>query len=112
MKRYDVAIHEANEGWQDGRDPRSLVRVGICYASAGRLDEARRTLAELEQLGRRRFISSYGVATLMIACGRGHEAFAMLKKASAEMPPGQYQRLLRSDPLLAAVRNDARFRTL
>jgi serine/threonine-protein kinase len=112
MKRYDEAIAEANEAWRDGQDPRSLVRVGICYASAGRLDDARRTLAELEQLGRRRFISSYGVATLMIACGRGDEAFAMLKKASQEMPPGQYQRLLRSDPLLASVRNDARFRTL
>ena len=112
MKRYDEAIAEANEAWRDGQDPRSLVRVGICYASAGRLDEARRTLAELEQIGRRRFISSYGVATLMIACGRGDEAFAMLKKASQEMPPGQYQRLLRSDPLLASVRNDARFMTL
>ena len=111
MKRYDDAIAEARLAWQDGQDPRSLVRVGICYASAGRLDEARRTLAQLEELGRHRFISSYGVATLMIACGRGNEAFAMLKKAAAEMPPGQYQRLLKSDPLLAAVRNDARFRT-
>jgi serine/threonine-protein kinase len=112
MKRYDAAIAEAREAWQDGHDPRSLVRVGLCYASAGRLDDARRTLAELEELGRHRFISSYGVATLMIACGRGDDALAMLKKAAAEMPPGQYQRLLRSDPLLAAVRNDARFRSL
>jgi len=112
MKRYDAAIAEANEAWRDGQDPRSLVRVGICYATAGRLDDARRTLAELEDLGRRRFVASYGIATLMIACGRGDEAFAMLKKAAAEMPPGQYQRLLRSDPLLASLRNDARFRTL
>jgi len=112
MKRYDAAIAEANEAWRDGQDPRSLVRVGICYATAGRLDDARRTLAELEELGRRRFVSSYGIATLMIACGRGDEAFAMLKKAAAEMPPGQYQRLLGSDPLLASLRNDARFRTL
>jgi len=80
MKRYDEAIAEANEAWRDGQDPRSLVRVGICYASAGRLDDARRTLAELEQIGRRRFISSYGVATLMIACGRGDEAFAILHR--------------------------------
>ncbi|HKS25846.1 MAG TPA: tetratricopeptide repeat protein, partial [Thermoanaerobaculia bacterium] len=111
MKRYD-AIAEAREAWKHGQDPRSLVRVGLCYASAGRLDDARRTLDELQELGRHRFISSYGVATLMIACGRGEDAFAMLKKAAAEMPPGQYQRLLRSDPLLAAVRNDARFRSL
>jgi serine/threonine-protein kinase len=112
MKRFDDAIAEAREAWQDGQDPRSLVRLGICYVSAGRMDEARRTLAALEELGRHRFISSYGVATLMIACGRGDEAFAMLKKAAAEMPPGQYQRLLRSDPLLAPVRNDARFAAL
>ena len=112
MKRYDEAIAEAREAWQDGQDPRSLVRVGLCYASAGRIDDARRTLADLDDLGRRRFVSSYGVATLMIACGRGDEAFAMLKKAAAEIPPGQYQRLLRSDPLLASLRNDARFRTL
>jgi eukaryotic-like serine/threonine-protein kinase len=112
MKRFDEAIAEAREAWQDGQDPRSLVRVGLCYATAGRQEEARRTLADLEELGRHRFVSSYGVATLMIACGRGDEAFAMLKKAAGEMPPGQYQRLLRSDPLLASLRNDPRFPTL
>jgi serine/threonine-protein kinase len=112
MKRFDDAIAEAREAWQDGQDPRSLVRLGICYVSAGRMDEARRTLAGLEELGRHRFVSSYGVATLMIACGRGDEAFSMLKKAAGEMPPGQYQRLLRSDPLLSPVRNDARFAAL
>jgi hypothetical protein len=48
------------------------------------------------------------MATLLIALGRTDEAFERLGKASEEIPPGQYRRLLKADPLLEPIRGDAR----
>lgn len=110
--RYDDAVRHATRAWNLGGDPRSLVRVGMSHAAAGRRDDAMRTLAALEALSQKRFVSSYGLATLMIATGRFDDAIERLRKAASEMPPGQYQRLLQSDPQLAPIRNDPRFRQL
>ncbi|HKR62711.1 MAG TPA: protein kinase [Thermoanaerobaculia bacterium] len=112
QRRYDDAAREAMRAWQLGGDPRSLVRAGLSHAAAGRRDEAMRTLATLEALAQKRFVSSYSLATLMIATGRNDDAFARLRQAAAEIPPGQYQRLLQSDPQLAPIRNDPRFAQL
>jgi eukaryotic-like serine/threonine-protein kinase len=112
QRRYDDAVRHAAKAWELGGDPRSLVRVGMSHAAAGHRDEARRTLDELEALSRKRFVSSYALATLMIATGRNDDAFVRLRQAAAEMPPGQYARLLRTDPQLTAIRNDVRFREL
>ncbi|HEX6088490.1 MAG TPA: protein kinase [Thermoanaerobaculia bacterium] len=112
QRRFDDAAREAMVAWELGRDPRSLVRVGLSEAAAGDLGSARAILERLEQLSRERFVSSYALATLLAATGRKDDAFARLQRAASELPPGQYQRLLRNDPLLAPLRSDARFATL
>jgi serine/threonine-protein kinase len=94
QKKFDDAIRESMAAWDLGHDPRSLVRLGLCYAAAGRLDDARRTLADLEALKRTRFVPSYAIATLMQAVGRDDDAKAALAQAATEMPPGQYARLM------------------
>jgi serine/threonine protein kinase/tetratricopeptide (TPR) repeat protein len=110
--RADDAAREAMKAWELGRDPRSLVRAGLSYAAAGRTAAANATLAKLQELSRERFVSSYALATLFAATGRKDEAFARLQKASTELPPGQYRRLLANDPLLAPLRTDGRFSAL
>jgi serine/threonine-protein kinase len=112
QKRYDEAAREAMIAWELGRDPRSLVRAGLSEAAAGRIDAARATLSRLEQLSSERFVSSYAMATLLTATGRTDDAFVRLERAASEMPPGQYQRQLANDPLLATLRTDARFATI
>jgi eukaryotic-like serine/threonine-protein kinase len=97
QKRYDDAVAEAETAWRLGGDPRSLVRAGLAQVAAGRMSEARKTLATLEELSQKRFVSSYGMATLLVALGRNDEAEARLAKAAQEMPPGQYQRLLKNE---------------
>ncbi|HVE72171.1 MAG TPA: protein kinase [Thermoanaerobaculia bacterium] len=109
QKRFDDAAREAMIAWELGRDPRSLVRVGLSEAAAGRMDAARATLARLEQLSGERFVSSYSLATLLAATGRTEDAIARLQRAASEMPPGQYRRLLQNDPLLATLRAHPRF---
>lgn len=96
QRHYDDAIAESMLAWNLGGDPRSLVRVGLSQAAAGRREDATRTLESLEELSKKRFVSSYGMATLMRALGRREEAAARLEQASREMPPGQYQRLVRA----------------
>lgn len=104
QKKFDDAIHEATIAWDKGGDPRSLVRLGLCQSAAGRPDAALKTLDELETLSRTRFVSSYGIAQLMLALGRTAEAAARLERAATELPPGQYKRLMATDPALAALR--------
>jgi serine/threonine protein kinase/tetratricopeptide (TPR) repeat protein len=92
QKKFNPAITEAAIAWELGGDPRSLVRVGLAQVAAGRRDEAEKTLATLEELSRKRFVSSQGIATLMMALGRN--ADARIAQAEREMPPGQYRRWL------------------
>ena len=95
QKKFEPATREASTAWNLGRDPRSLVRLGLCYAAAGRMDEAQHTLAELESLKQQRFVPSYAIAQLMRAVGREEDAKAAMLQAAQEMPPGQYARLAR-----------------
>jgi serine/threonine-protein kinase len=104
QKRFDDAIAAASKAWQYGQDPRSLVRLGLAYAAAGKRDAAERCLRELDDLSRQRFVSSYGAALLALALGRNEEAVDRLRRAEDQIPPGQYQRLIANDPAIAAVR--------
>ncbi|HKO00287.1 MAG TPA: hypothetical protein VJ032_01255, partial [Thermoanaerobaculia bacterium] len=112
QKKYDEAIRESDAAWNLGMDPRSLIRLGMSYASARRRDDALRVLTELEALRGKRFVPSYGIATLELALGRNDAALQHLRAAADEIPPGQYQRSLADDPLLAPLRSDPRFADL
>jgi len=67
----------------------------MSQVAAGKRDDATRTLASLEALSKQRFVPSFSLAVLLNALGRKSEAHQRLTKASQELPPGQYQRLLR-----------------
>ena len=90
QKRFSEAVTEAATAWELGGDPRSLVRTGVAQVAAGRREDAEKTLATLEELSRKRFIPSQGIAALQLALGRN--ADARIEQASREMPPGQYRR--------------------
>ena len=112
QQKLDDAIRESESAWRLGEDPRSLVRLGLAYRAAGRTSDAEKVLSDLQSLRQKRFVPSYGIATLQIALGRTSDALDQLKRASQEIPPGQYHRLLATDPLLDPVRRDAGFASL
>jgi Flp pilus assembly protein TadD len=61
--------------------------LGFAYAMSGRRDEARRTLAKLEQMHQQGLVPSASVAILYGALGESSEAFAWLEKAYEERDP-------------------------
>jgi tetratricopeptide (TPR) repeat protein len=102
QKRYDNATREAMAAWELGRDPRSLVRAGLSEAAAGRMDTAPTS-------SRGSSISPASGScrrTRWLRCSRrrGEDARVRLQRTAVELPPGQYQRLVASDPLLAPLR--------
>jgi TolB-like protein/Flp pilus assembly protein TadD len=88
----------------------SLEGLGHAYARAGRMADARRALAELEQLSVRQYIPPYSYA--VIHAGLGNVEAALTALAAAIEDRSWRIAWLPVDPMLDAVRNDARFQTL
>ncbi|MGA9308277.1 MAG: tetratricopeptide repeat protein [Candidatus Sulfotelmatobacter sp.] len=79
--------------------------LGFAYAVSGRLDEAKRILANLRQLQQQGMVPAASLATLYGALGESNEAFVWLEKAYEEKDPqltylkaGRRFEPLRGDP--------------
>jgi TolB-like protein/Flp pilus assembly protein TadD len=78
--------------------------------AAGRLEEARRTLAELEEISKTRYVSPYFRAAAYLPLDEKDRAFALLEEAFRERSHGLT--FLKVDPKLGAIRSDPRFEDL
>src|SRR5439155_37681 len=67
-------------------EPTPLVigQLSYAYAKAGRKDEARKLLAELKELSKRRYVAPYWIAMIHVGLSEKDEAFAWLEKAYQE----------------------------
>jgi DNA-binding winged helix-turn-helix (wHTH) protein/Tfp pilus assembly protein PilF len=90
--------------------PVSIAARGFVAAAAGRTDEAREILAELERMASRRFVTSYGIALVHAGLGQHDAAFAHLDGAFDER--SHWLVWLRLDPRWSALRADPRFAEL
>lgn len=93
-----------------GRSTKFLAAVGHAAGIAGRPDRARDVLAELEQIARDRYVSSYAIALVHIGLGDYERAFASLDRACDER--AGYLVYLNVDPAVDPLRGDARFAEL
>jgi tetratricopeptide (TPR) repeat protein len=108
---YPEAIAEIKKGVSlSGDAPEYLSTLGYTYALSGRRAEARKTLKQLEQLSKRRYVSPYDIAQVYVGLGEKDNAFDWLQKALADR---SYELLfLRIDERMAAMRSDPRFQDL
>jgi TolB-like protein/tetratricopeptide (TPR) repeat protein len=83
MDRTNDAISELETAVKSsqGGNPRFQAYLGYAYAAAGRPLDARRILNELESLGRRQYVSSFGLALIHDALGEKEPALAALERA-------------------------------
>lgn len=89
---------------------RSWYRLGFCYASLSRWDEAIDAYRHAESLPGPPWIARYNMACAYANDERPDSAFAVLERvvASGYRQPGQ----IRNDPDLRGLRNDPRFAAL
>jgi TolB-like protein/DNA-binding winged helix-turn-helix (wHTH) protein/tetratricopeptide (TPR) repeat protein len=84
--------------------------LAFVYAKSGRAEEARKTLAELENQSPPNKAPSFDLAIIHAGLGETDKAFDALEKAFAER---SYRLIyLKSDPIFDSLRGDSRFQNL
>jgi eukaryotic-like serine/threonine-protein kinase len=89
------------------RAPSVLGTMGMCYGLAGRKVEARKTLEELLELNRRRYVTPVAMVHVYIGLGDKDRSFAWLEKAYQER--SYFMAYLKVIPLVDPLRTDPRF---
>jgi TolB-like protein/DNA-binding winged helix-turn-helix (wHTH) protein/Tfp pilus assembly protein PilF len=93
-----------------GRDPQSLWDLGYASAVAGKHDQARQVLAELQERAQHTYVTPLASAWISIGLGAKDLAFTLLDQAYTEHDP--YLTLLNADPVYDSLRSDPRFASL
>ena len=100
---FDNAISEFQMAWSKGS-------LGHAYAVSGRRAEAHKTLAELVEASKRRYVSPLDIALIYVGLDEKDRAFQWLEKAYKEHVT--YLIFLRVDQRYSALRSDPRFQDL
>jgi DNA-binding winged helix-turn-helix (wHTH) protein/Tfp pilus assembly protein PilF len=89
----------------------TLAALGYAYAVTGQRGAAQQVLAELQELARHKYISSYDVATIYAGLGEQEQALAWLERAYEERS-GWLALWLKVDPKFDSLRREEQFRDL
>jgi serine/threonine-protein kinase len=110
-KMYREAIETYQKGMtQAERHPQLIAALGHAYALTGERDKARKTLDELREMSKRRYISPYLFAVVYVGLGDKDQAFAWLDKAYQDR--AALLIWLRVERLFDPLRDDQRFQDL
>jgi TolB-like protein/Flp pilus assembly protein TadD len=109
MRREAIAAFKKAVNYS-GRGSLYVAQLAHVYASAGRREPALQLLKELAERARERYVSPYAFAVVYTGMGNKDQAFAWLGKAcdqrASTLP------FLKTNPTLASLRSDPRFRHL
>jgi tetratricopeptide (TPR) repeat protein len=106
-REWDKAIEGMSKAYELDSEPEALAQLGHIYAVAGRTADARRALAQLHQLSRRRYVPAYDFAVLYAGLGERDEAFRWLQKV--EQDRSEWFAAINVDPRLDDLHADPRF---
>jgi tetratricopeptide (TPR) repeat protein len=82
-------------------------KLGFAYACAGRDDEARKILRELEEDSKKRYVSPIAIAIVHCGLGEKDQAIKWLEKSCEERAGGVTTIKVR--PMWASLRSEPRF---
>src|SRR5947207_9236173 len=100
-------VAEFGKARQIDSSPWVISMLGFGYGVAGRTDDARKALSELEQIAKQRYVSPYNNALVYVGLGDKDHAFEWLNKADKER--NDYLIYLKVEPLFDSLRSDPRF---
>jgi tetratricopeptide (TPR) repeat protein len=107
LGRFEEALGSLQRGAELSGATLYATLVAQALANAGRQEEARRALADLEEAAQRRYVGPYGLSAAYLAMGDRDRAFAKLAEALAQR--SHWLTLLDVDPDFDTVRTDPRF---
>jgi eukaryotic-like serine/threonine-protein kinase len=105
--RYDEAIAALRQAVGSKSDPDFISDLANAYAVAGRRDEARRMLAQLQDIAKQRYVPPFYIAKVHAGLGDNSQALALLNQAfqaRSDQLTG-----LRVEPGFDNLRTDPRF---
>ena len=106
-----AAVRAYEEGVRlSPREPLGLAFLAHGLARAGRADQARARLAELDALRAQRYVSAYDLAVIHLALGQTDSALELLEQGYRERT--HWMALLGVDPRMDPLRDHPAFRRL
>jgi serine/threonine-protein kinase len=105
--RYDEAIAAFETAAQLSGNRQASAALGFAYARAGRVSEARKILAEMEQLAAVRYMPSPQLALIHLGLGETEKALDRLEQGFEEK--SFWMIYLKADPVYDSLRNQPRF---
>jgi len=87
--------------------PRVISALAYQYAISGRLEQAQKVLAELNQLSRKSYVAPIWLAMVYVGLGDKEQALRFLEKAYEERSCMLLS--IKSDPIWAPLRSEPRF---
>ena len=107
MGKHEEGIAEIKQAISLREDTRNIAALGYAYAVAGKRAEARKVIADLAELSKRRYVSSHYIAGIYARLGDRDQAFAWLEKAYQERQPALT--FIGVEPVFDPLRSDPRF---
>jgi serine/threonine-protein kinase len=93
-----------------GGDPTYKSHLAYAYAMAGKLAAAERSISELEDLSKEKYVSSYYFAMIYLGLDIQDQMFLWLERAFEER--SGFMAFLHVEPMFDALRTDSRFVSL
>lgn len=111
LGRADGALAEFNRCVEiGGRNPQTLTGLAYGHAMAGRRDEARAILREIEGMARERYVSPYYRAQVLAGLGDKEAAVSALSDALEER--AHWLTFMHMDPVMDPLRGEPRFQEI
>ena len=107
---FPEALAEYQKAHQLNDDPHVVALMGRLYAISGRRAEALKTIGQLKETARQRYVADYSLALIYAALGDKEQAFALLEKSYRDHTVDMLT--LYYDPLMDNLRSDPRFADL
>jgi DNA-binding winged helix-turn-helix (wHTH) protein/tetratricopeptide (TPR) repeat protein len=105
-----TAIDEFKKAYELEKNAIVLGFLGHAYAQAGKIDEAREILEELEELSKRIYVPAFSIGLIYTSLGQNTQAFEWFEKAYAAH--NEWMNWWKVLPEIDTLRSDPRFNDL
>jgi len=108
--QFAEAIAECEKARGLNDDPAVLSFLAIAYARSGKREEAMKTMGQMHELAKQRYVPAYGFGNAYAALGDRDQAFKWLERSLQDR--GWEITYIRVDPGIDSLRSDPRFSDL